>query len=214
MWLNEQTLKVERENAKAMIEGFDKGADHYHVSIFTAHKQAKSIQMNFKEVPKLLSTKRSPPRPEYPLSPIGRALWADRYEPKYKHVAVLDRIFHIHNTLGIWKELCSDGVFDIWDPVAPYNSLVGKADPQILVLRIFEIDRSFHDDLQYGQYCDKIPLMHVKPLTPIIPQNEKDPHAANYPGAVYFEDIITMIRDAVDGNLLYEETVRDTSKIV
>jgi len=214
MWINEKTLKVERENAKAMIEGFDKGADHYYVSIFTAHKQAKSVQMNFKEVSKLLSTKRSPPRQEYPLSSVGRALWADRYEPKYKHAAVLDRIFHIHNTLGVWKELCSNGVFDIWDPVAPYNSLAGKIDPQILLLRIFELDHSFQDELQYGQYYDKIPTMHVKPLIPIIPKNENDPNAENYRGALYFDDIITMIRDAVDGNLLYEETVRDTSKIV
>ena len=55
--VNHLTLKVERENAKAMIEGFDKGKDHHFVTIFPAHRDAWSIANDFHDVPKLLSAK-------------------------------------------------------------------------------------------------------------------------------------------------------------
>lgn len=45
--LNKCCLKVEKENAQAMINGFYKDADRIRTIIFTAHKDAKSLDGNF-----------------------------------------------------------------------------------------------------------------------------------------------------------------------
>ena len=64
---NEMALKVERQNAWAMIEGFRKKDEHFFVSIFTAHLRAKSIQRDFKQYPKLI-TLINKPKPYYHLN--------------------------------------------------------------------------------------------------------------------------------------------------
>ena len=49
--VNSITLKVEKETAKAMIEGFDKIDGRYYVTIYTANKKAWSLLGNFRENP-------------------------------------------------------------------------------------------------------------------------------------------------------------------
>lgn len=196
--LNCLTLRVERENAKAMTEGFVKNRDRHYVTVFTAHRQAWSLKNNFAEVPKLLTAKKGKPRREYRLSEIGRSLEADTYRHSARYIAVLDRILHIRNSLGLWDELCTSGIFDIWEPSAPYNSLLTKGgsekkDPMILVLRIFEIDHEFtNEEIWPEQYFDTIHPRVVRITKPVIDD-------------AAFVDIVGRIKHAARGNVVKEE---------
>lgn len=211
--INTQTLKVEKQNAIALTQGFLKESKRYYSSIFTAHQNSKSMQKQFRQVPKLLTSFRTRPRPEYPLSVIGKDLHAEGYELRGKYVAILDRIFHIRNNIRIWERLCNNGVFDIWEPEAPYNSLSNKIDPMILLLRIFEIDYDFSNEIAKGRYVDRIAGRKVGIVRPIIPNNERDAFSKEYDGSYYFEDIIEKIRSGVSGYLHWEEAIRDTSAV-
>jgi len=191
--LNIHALKVEKQNAKALVEGFSKNSLLYYSSIFTAHKNAKSLHKNFRRIPKLLTVFKGQPKKEYPLSEIGKDLHAKDYELRKNYVAVLDKIFHIKNNIKMWEELCSNGIFDIWEPKAPYNSLNGKDDPMILLLRIFEIDYDFtirivpkNNYIDTIKYFDNngipIPISKVRIIRPIISNNS-------------FESIIEKIKE-------------------
>jgi len=209
--LNTQTLKVEKQNAIALTQGFLKESKRYYSSIFTAHQNSISMQKDFREMPKLLTSFRGRPRRKYPLSDIGKDLHTEGYELRGKYVAILDRIFHIRDNIKIWEELCNNGVFDIWEPEAPYNSLSGKIDPMILLLRIFEIDYDFTNEITKGGYFDMIAGGKVRIIRPIIPNNERGAFSKEYDGSYYFEDIIEKIRSGVSGYLHWEEAIRDTS---
>lgn len=211
--INSYTLKVEKENAEAMIEGFWKDGDKYYVTIFTAHKHAKSMENDFRLRPKLLTVKKGKPRAEYPLSSIGRRLQSSNYIHSVKYLAVLDTIYYIENHIKIWNVLCSNGIFDIWEPRAPFNSLEGKKVPMILLLRIFEIDTDLSDEIIPGQYFDSIKPREVKIVKPIIPANENDPFSRDYYGKYYFEDIVNLLEEAVSGHLRGKEKVCDSSQI-
>jgi len=211
--LNTQTLKVEKQNAIALTQGFLKESKRYYSSIFAAHQNSISMQKKFRQVPKLLISFRGRPRPEYPLSYIGKDLCTEGYKLKARYVAILDRIFHIRNNIKIWQELCNNGIFDIWEPEAPYNSLIDKIDPMILLLRIFEIDYDFSNEIAKGGYFDTIAGGKVRIVRPIIPNNERDAFSKEYDGSYYFEDIIEKIRSGVSGYLHREEAVRDTSAV-
>jgi hypothetical protein len=210
--INSNTLKVEKENFKAMIEGFWKNGRHYFVTIFTGHKRAVSIQNRFADLPKLVTTKKGNPRPEYPLSEIGKSLGIEEYNPPARYIAVLDRIFHIKNDIGIWDELCQDGIFDIWQPVAPFNSLEGKQDPTILILRIFDVNKDFSDKIEEGTYFDKVESQEVQIVKPIIPYGKNDIGGESFSGSYYFADIIDKVRKATSSYLRKEEIIFDTSE--
>jgi hypothetical protein len=211
--VNTHSLKVEKENFKAMIDGFWKNGRQYYVTIFTSHKDAKSIQNNFFHLPKVLTTKRGNPRPEYPLSEIGKSLKSKEYNPPARYVAVLDRMLHIENDINIWDELCQDGIFDIWQPVAPFNSLQGKQDPTILILRIFEANKDFSEEIEEGTYFDKVKTQEVQIVRPIIPYGKNDIGEESFNGSYYFADIVDKVRKATSSYLRKEEIILDTSKI-
>lgn len=169
--LNSLSLKVERENAKAMIEGYQKGGEFHNVTIFSAHNNSWSLRNDFRNTPKLITAKRSNPRKEYPLSLLGKNLKANKYKPKNKYVAELTNIFHINNDINMWKTICNSGAFDIWAPEAPFNSLINKYDPMILAFRIYEIDREVTVD--DGQYSDRITNTdEVELIRPVIQNND------------------------------------------
>ncbi len=217
--INSNALKVEKQNAIAMTEGFWKDNKHYYVTIFTSHRRAIAMQMKFRDRPKILTAMSTEPCNEHPLSRIGEELDASNYKDQY--VAVLDRIFHITNDIKIWEKFCHNGVFDIWEPLAPFNSLNGKTDQMILLLRIFQIDCDLTKQIVRGTRHNSITdetvkfiRQNVNIVRPIIPNNKDDTHSSNYDGELYFEDIIEKISDAVSPYLKgkREEIVEDTSK--
>lgn len=148
--LNNITLKIEKENAKAMIDGFLKDGKTIRTSIYTAQAKSWSLANNFKKYPKLITLKTSPPQKIYPLSNVGINLNANDYQIENKYIAVLDTIFHINNKIELWNDLCADGTFDIWKPDAPFNSLHDKEDQMILLLRLYELNQPIA-----SEYLDK-----------------------------------------------------------
>ena len=211
--INSHTLKVEKQNSIALVDGFMKHSKRYYSSIFTAHKRAKSLENKFKEIPKLLSNFKGAPKRKYPLSQIGNGLNVNGYELSGKYIAILDRIFHINNDISIWQNLCTNGIFDIWEPEAPFNSLDKKEDPMILLLRIFEIDYDFTDEIKRGTYFDDIPSRKVRVVRPIIPKDKEDFFCNKYNGTYYFDKIISEIKFATKDFLIKEELIHDTSNI-
>lgn len=208
--INNVTLKVEKENFIALTEGFTKSDKKYYSSIFTAHRDATSIQNNFRQSPKLLTPKRRNPRSEYPLSDIGLNLRTHR-DFELKYLAILDTVFHIENNMSIWNRLCTEGIFDLWNPKAPFNNLDGKEDPQILLLRIFEISDNFNNEIIPGTYYDHIPIRGITLLRPIIP-DENSYNKYQYDGTYSFNQIKERIRESTKNFLQEEELICNTSE--
>jgi len=202
--INSHTLKVEKENAYAMISGFEKNGKQYHISIYTADKEAQSLKNNFRKRPKLLTIFKGPPREAFPLSCIGKELRVDNWELKAKYLAVLDRIFHIHNCLEIWEVLCHNGIFDIWEPEAPFRRLGGREsdrDPMILLLRIFKIKEDLSDKIEAKvDYYHTVQSQIVHIIQPIVPNK-------------YFTGIIDEIRLSARRFLIREEPINYTTTL-
>jgi hypothetical protein len=204
--VDSHTLKLEKENAVAMTEGFLKNGERHHVSIFTASEESVALKVgDFRHHPKLLTPKKAPPKKIFPLSLIGMSLdvrYCD-YDSKANYVAFIDTIFHIKHDIRIWNELCNNGVFDIWDPKAPYNMLthdaknmpVERKDPMILLLRIFKINDNFRGNIKQRQFWNIITPRKVNLIGPVISN-------------VRFEEIKAKIRHTLNnilGNRGYRE---------
>lgn len=153
MELDTQGLQVHRENAKAFIDGYNKDGKNIKISIIVAGRTSHSlVRGEFRKKPKLITLYKTT---NLKLSKFGKNLNLPKdYGIGNKYIAVLDTIFHIENDPKIWKELCSDGTFDIWEPEEPEkvlkttkNSSVDKPEPSILLLRIFEIDKAIKNEL-------------------------------------------------------------------
>ena len=239
--------KVERENAWAMTQGYLRRKDNnkYYVSIFTAGENGVILKNGFNKrngfIPSVLSYKTSQ-EPEYPVSQDGLDMGVSDYERQFtlphKYVAILDRIFcfskQVHDDRGmeIWGVLCKNGIFDIWEPIAPYHRLTGRFDlerggrktiktimePQILLLRIFELDRTLdvehrhtYTDLVRSS-ADETPLILKRPL---IPYTLHDKFYHGFQGKYTFADTRDCIKEALDkiGAQHNEVVINDTSQI-
>jgi len=138
--INPTTLHVERVNAKAMIEGFEKNGKRHYLSILTAHNRANSLVRNFHRDPKLITNHDQKfPKKIYPMSEIGKELNSDKYNIEQKYVAILDTIYPIKNKLSLWEKVCNSDIFDIWKPEAPFESVLYKNLPQIMLIRVCEV---------------------------------------------------------------------------
>jgi len=200
--VNSMTLKVERENASAMIEGFYKGTTRHYVTIFVAHENAWSMKGKFRQYPKLLTTIQQI-NPKHKLSEIGKSMRAESYSIDYKYIAILKKIYHVRNNVNLWKEICNNGLFDIWDWSAPYNNLrddkdpdSDKGDPRILLLKICEIDYDFTSDLHISIRADKIRPRNVNIIRPVISDGD-------------YASIVSMLESSVTPYLQAIEVVND-----
>ena len=233
--------KIERENAWAMTNGFYKDGNLYYVSIFTAGENGVILKNGFADrgrfIPKVLSFKVSQEK-QYPVSNLGVRMgvsdYAQQFSLTHRYVAILDRIFYIkkefHDIRGIelWKDMCNNGVFDIWEPIAPYHRLTGFFDlekggqkvitrPQILLLRVFELNnplivkhRPTFTDLITGSSAG-LPLTLKRPL---IPYDVNDRLYRDFKGKYTFSDISNLIKNTlVKFGQMDEELVNDTSQI-
>lgn len=189
-----------------MIEGFVKDGQRYNVTIFTAHANAWSMRAgNFRQTAKLLTPKKAAPDHQYPLSPIGLNLDTSGYgfgSPS-DYIAVLDTILHIENHESIWRTLCTNSIFDIWDWLAPFNSLNGKADPMILVLRIFQVDHCFTGELREAgnRRYGVVPEQPVGIIREVVPNDR-------------FEEIKNTLRNVLGRRLRKEEECTNTNGLV
>jgi hypothetical protein len=235
--------KVERENAWAMTNGYHKSVDLYHVSIFTAGENAVILKNGFADrgrfIPKVLSYKVTQEN-QYPVSECGLQMGVSDYDKPFllphKYVAILDRIFYIkkgfHDNRGmeLWTNLCNNGIFDIWKPVAPFNRLIGDFDlertgkkkiinrPQILLLRVYELDRTLTVEHR-PTFTDAVTVTSNEiPLTlrrPMIPYDSNDGVFRDFRGKYTFSDIGDRIENTLEkfSALQDQVIINDTSKI-
>jgi len=157
--------------------------NHKKTAIYTSHKDAVVLKDDFMNKPKLITTTKKINSHHHPsvlgnyiLDSIGYStirMTPQKFidENNGKYVVKLARIFHLSkgNNIKIWNEFCTNGLFNIWNPAAPYNRLnkpnhqvnpfnynfntkeydVNEEDymwknqlpsSKILLLRIFELD--------------------------------------------------------------------------
>jgi len=130
-------LKIDAVNAYAMIRGFTFHGIQWHSSIW--------VELKNRKFPALLTQNRLPTR--FTVSKTGSEMRSDYYRMPYKYVALLENEYYIVNDIRLWKELCSNGLFNIWVPEAPYTRLNSCKTPserhRIMLLRVYEIDREF-----------------------------------------------------------------------
>jgi hypothetical protein len=131
-------FKIDRTNAKAMISGFVNNNRRMHQAIW--------CDVMRKPFPMLITLNRSITR--FPMSRIGYNLSSETYHIPLKYIAIMDSEYHIRNDMKLWEKICTNGLFDVWDPYAPYTRFSeSKSDEKqyrIQLLRIYEIEEEFH----------------------------------------------------------------------
>ena len=99
---------------------------------------------------------------------MGDCLDPEKMSLPHSYIAVLDSDYFIKNDINLWEEVCSNGLFDIWNPISPYNrfSDCGSDSSKFRVnlLRIYEINEVFSDE-------DIYPV--TRRIDHLIPENRK-----------------------------------------
>ena len=139
MELDKQCLKIDKLTARAMIEGYrNKDGRLIHQSIWVATYSMKS--------PRLIILNNLN-RKKYPPSPLGNDLYREDFSIPYKFIAELDSVYPVGNDKSLWDTICSNGLFDIWDPQAPSNTYSSeRSGRSIQLLRIYEINKEYGDN--------------------------------------------------------------------
>jgi hypothetical protein len=153
-----------------MIAGFSDHGEIRHQSIW--------VDVAKKPFPMLITLNRAPS--QFKLSEFGERLGPERFTLPLKYIATLDSEHPIQNTVALWETLCTNGLFNIWDPTAPYDRLSkSKSDPSgfhIQLLRLQEIDREFkpEDIIPANRWIDHLIATDrsVNILRPVIPDEE------------------------------------------
>lgn len=149
MKLHHRCFKIDKTNAKAMIEGYVKNGQHI--------RQAIWCDVQEKPFPMLITLNRS--KTKFQMSLLGEKLNPELFSISYKFVATLDTEYFIRNDMNLWKTVCSNGLFDIWEPIAPYTRFQkAESDPlkfRICLLRVYEIFEQF-DPSQIVPQSDRI----------------------------------------------------------
>ena len=173
MWeLQERCLKIDKTNAKAMIDGYLKDGALNRQAIWCAVKDAR--------FPMLITLNRT--RTRFRMSLIGESLLSDDYSIPYKYVADLDpdNEYFIKNDPELWKTVCDNGLFDVWVPDAPYKRFEdAKSDRRkfrIQLIRVWQIKEEFTEDeiipanpwIDHLKSCNRV----VTPDKPVITDDE------------------------------------------
>lgn len=127
--LNKSCFKIDKSNAKAIIDGFTKDGRLIHQCIYCWAANSK--------FPKLIILKKS--KSGYILSNMGESLHSDEYRISNKYVVdKIEEVF-IKNDMALWNELCSNGLFDIWQAAEPYKFFIDHPKASLVLLRVYEI---------------------------------------------------------------------------
>lgn len=121
-----------------MIEGFKKEGKRLQQCIYCLGRSMPAG---------LIILNKHPSR--FELSRIGLNLDAENYEIENKYVAHQVKSYKIINVSELWHKLCSNGLFDIWEPIAPFNKYNENADPSnfsISLLRVYELEEPVPDE--------------------------------------------------------------------
>ena len=113
-------------------------ANYNKTSMYTSHEGAVVLKDNFLTKPKLITISKGINKNHYSsvlgsyiLNSIGGT--AKKIPQKLidenngKYVVKLAKVHHLsRNHIKIWNEFCTNGLFNIWNPAAPYNRLNKK----------------------------------------------------------------------------------------
>ncbi len=151
--LSRRCFKTDKQNAKAMIEGFSKNGKKLHQAIY--------CDVADKPFPMLITLNRSATR--FKLSEVGLSLHAEDYNIPLKYIALLDNQYFIKNEIQLWEKLCNNGLFDIWFPASPFirfeESKKQSKYYRLFLLRLYEINEEF-DNKEVVPVSDRID--HIK----------------------------------------------------
>jgi len=163
MEIDRRCFKIDRPNAYAMISGYKKNGRVNRQSIWCAVADSP--------FPMLITLNRKPTK--FKVSSLYRNRNLEEFSIPYKYIANLDSEYFIRNDLRLWQKICSNGLFDIWDPIAPYSRF-DKSDSypsryRIQLLRIFEINEELHkSDIIFSS--DRIDHLNTAKRTVTIKQ--------------------------------------------
>ena len=132
--LDKRCFKVDRPNAWAMTIGFVKNNNQHHF-------QSMWLDVTRKPFPMLMTYNRS--NTPFELSKIGGRMDLENINLDFKYIVTLSKEYFVKNDIKLWEETCSNGLFDIWNPAAPYSRFEDcKTHPskfRIQLLRVYEI---------------------------------------------------------------------------
>jgi len=141
-------LKIEKYDYKSMIEGFEKD-DQKIKTILRIHDG--DLPNKF-----LLASLIGIDNYNRPPSKIGKDLFKGdirkiEYPLELKYVAYVDtkismKVLSKNNDVAVdlWDKLCSEGLWDNWEPKAPRNTWNKKS--YLYLLRVYEVDQDFKKD--------------------------------------------------------------------
>ncbi|MHA1812207.1 MAG: hypothetical protein ACTSYX_02110 [Candidatus Thorarchaeota archaeon] len=228
------TFKVERENAWAMTQGYLATGGRYYLCMYAASESANVLKSGFQTrgayVPKVLSY-RTTAEPNYPVSFTGRQMGVSDYDQPFtlphKYVAILDRLLHIeghlHRVQGVdlWDSICSKpGLFDIWEPEAPRNRMLGRFDeehgganaaqqPMILVVRVFLLNREVHVEKK-----TRVDIVDdggtVSLASAIVPSSRQATRGSGFAGAMTFDQTIGLLKNTIQNHTVFAPSVKET----
>lgn len=172
MKIDKCCFKIDKTNAKAMIEGYALGSKLI--------RQAIWCDVTSKPFPMLITLNRTPTK--FQRSKLGESLKPNTYTIPYKYIAVLDSEYPIKNDIRLWLVLCNNTLFNTWAPEAPYTRYAQSKKDQsqfrILLLRIYEIVEEFRqqDIIHVSDRIDHlvIEFTTVTIAKPVIPDKEFD----------------------------------------
>lgn len=155
MELKRSCFKIDQPNAKAMIEGFrDKDGKYVRQSIW--------LDVESKQFPMLVTLNRTRTKFRTKLSDCGTNLYSDDYSIKHKFIVHLDSVYFVRNDMSLWMDVCSNGLFNIWKPEAPFSRFEDSesdgAKYRIFLLRLYEIYGEFkqHEVKPAGKRIDHL----------------------------------------------------------
>ncbi len=136
--LGKRCFKLEKSNAKAMINGFEKEGKIIHQAIYCGVSEGENYR--------LIILQRCKNK-NYKLSPIGESFNSDSFSIPKKYIAELIKTYGIEDVvenLEFWKEVCSNGLFDIWDHIrGPHerytNPNICQSNKSNFVIQLFRI---------------------------------------------------------------------------
>ena len=200
-------LRIDKYDYKCMVEGFlDKGV-----------YQKPSIYCNSSRLPDmflLLPLKTHDTNTRRP-STIGQELFDGQnvniieYPKELKYIGLVDTIYLLkENNLNFWKDFCGN-LWKIWDPNAPYNTLIGGEENYLYIYRIYEVDKFFKEGTdfyleQFRPYPARLTKdLEVNLVRPILKDDE-------------FLELKNKVQEIIERNniLKNKEIVNDTNNLM